>query len=222
MTAAAKSPKKSPPPRAAGKRPDPRARLLKIVHVARRELKLTDEVYRTILLQKGGAESAKNMSAAQLQKVIDCFKAQGFKITAKASPAKGAAAVKLADNAEARKARAMWLTLHAIGQVRDPSEAALLAYTRRMCKVDRLEWVKDMLPLIESLKAWLLRSLPGVVSPYLERPIAAWAAHMPALWQSNWEDCRSSLVFHLQSGHVQVLNNWLDLYDLIKLSEATQ
>jgi phage gp16-like protein len=199
-----------------------RARLLKIVHVGRRELNLSEEVYRTILYKKGGADSAKNMNAEQLQNVIDCFKGMGFKITAKTNPAKGAIPARLAADPESRKARAMWLTLHAIGQVRDPSETALQAYTRRLCKVDRLEWVQDPVPLIESLKAWLLRSLPDVVKGYLQRPVAAWAGHMPAIWHSEWERCRVNLMFHLREGHVQILNNWIALYKLIEEAEASK
>ncbi|MFN3494211.1 MAG: phage protein GemA/Gp16 family protein, partial [Hydrogenophaga sp.] len=112
-------------------------------------------------------------------------------------------------------ARAMWLTLHAIGQVRDPSEAALLAYTRRQCKVDRLEWVEDPIPLIESLKARLLRSLPEKVTPYLREPARDWAAHMDEVWHENWSRCVGHLRLGLERRNVQLLDEWVALWELV-------
>lgn len=206
-------------------RGDNRARLIKLVHVGRRELKLDEDFYRNILLTKGGARSAGDMNAAQLQNVVDEFKRLGFKVANKAKAGgvlmsngrrTGLASVKLAADDQSRKARAMWLTLHAIGQVRDPSEAALLAYAKRQCKVDRLEWVRDTVPLIESLKAWLLRSMPAVVWPYLKQPVEAWAGHMPPRWRENWSDAVDALRFVMERGNVQIVDQWVDLWELIQ------
>ena len=48
--------------------------------------------------------------------------------------------------------------------MRDPSESALLAYTRRVVHVDALEWsARDRWKLIEGLKDWAMRVLPGIV-----------------------------------------------------------
>lgn len=211
-------------PKAPAQRVDNRARLIKLVHVGRRELKLDEDLYRNILLTKGGANSAADMNAAQLQCVVDEFKRLGFKVANKAKVSgqvlvagrrTGIASVKLAADAQSRKARAMWLTLHAIGQVRDPSEAALLAYAKRQCKVDRLEWVRDTIPLLESLKAWLLRSMPAVVTPYLRQPVETWAGHMSPLWRENWNSAVSRLLIAMNKGNVQLVDEWVDLWDLI-------
>lgn len=211
-------------PKAPAQRVDNRARLIKLVHVGKRELKLDEDFYRNILLTKGGANSAAEMNAAQLQSVVDEFKRLGFKVANKAKPGgkvliagrrTGVATVTLAADAQSRKARAMWLTLHAIGQVRDPSEAALLAYAKRQCKVDRLEWVRDTTPLLESLKAWLLRSMPAVVRPYLQQPVEAWAGHMSPLWRENWSSAVSRLRIAINKGNVQLVDEWVDLWDLI-------
>lgn len=213
-------------PIAARQRGDNRSRLITLVHVARSQLRLTDEEYRTILREQGGAGSAGDMSAAQLQRVVDYFKKQGFKVATKAktAPAGGVMlasgrrtgmATVLAADQQSRKARAMWLTLHAIGQVRDPSEAALLAYAKRQCKVDRLEWVRDTVPLLESLKAWLLRSMPNQVLPYASRPVEEWAGHMPPMWRHNWDQAMRRMQAAKNEGHVQILDQWLDLWQLI-------
>jgi phage gp16-like protein len=211
-------------PKAPAQRLDNRARLIKLVHVGKRELKLDEDFYRNILLTKGGANSAGDMNAAQLQSVVDEFKRLGFKVANKAKPGgkvltagrrTGVATVTLAADAQSRKARAMWLTLHAIGQVRDPSEAALLAYAKRQCKVDRLEWVRDTIPLLESLKAWLLRSMPAVVTPYLRQPVETWAGHMSPLWRENWIRAVGNMRFAMERGNVQIVDEWVDLWDLI-------
>lgn len=210
-------------PTGPAQRGDNRARLIKLVHVARRDLKLDEDFYRNILLTKGGANSAGDMNAAQLQSVVDEFKRLGFKVANKAKSV-GTVVVRarrtgvttaLAADAQSRKARAMWLTLHAIGQVRDPSEAALLAYAKRQCKVDRLEWVQDTVPLLESLKAWLLRSMPDQVLPYARRPVEDWAGHMPPLWRHNWDQAMHRMQLARNKGHVQILDQWLDLWELI-------
>jgi hypothetical protein len=196
------------------------------VHVAKRELRLDDAGYRTILQTQGGAQSSAEMNVGQLQQVVAYMKRSGFKVTVKDSKAvsgpraAGTGRRILAGDAESRKARAMWLTLHAIGQVRDPSESALLAYTKRQCKVDRLEWVRDVLPLIESLKAWLLRSLPHLVEPYLTSPLESWAGHMAPAWRDAWAKAVRSLRDAQFKGNVQLVDKWLDLWELVGSARA--
>ncbi len=217
-------PRPSSAPRSMAQKGGDRARLIRLVHVARRDLQLAEPDYRAMLQAQGGADSSAAMSVAQLQRVVDFMKRQGFKVATKAKPAKVlvaarrtglATAVRLASDPQSRKARAMWLTLHAIGQVRDPSEAALLAYARRQCGVDRMEWAKDMVPLLEPLKAWILRSLPAVVKPYLQEPASVWAAHMGEVWHTNWNQAVQSLRYGIEEGHSQLVDQWVDLYQLV-------
>ncbi len=72
---------------------------------------------------------------------------------------------KLAQYPEARKIRALWLFLHQLGAVKDPSEAALATYVKRVTKVDALQWTDGHQTevLIETLKKWAMRYLPGQV-----------------------------------------------------------
>lgn len=196
-------------------RADQRARLIKLVHVGRRQLNLSDELYRTILLQQGGAESSGDMGVQQLQKVLDYFKKLGFKVTSPKGARTHSSRRILSQDDVDKKARAMWLTLHAIGQVRDPSEAALLAYVKRQTGVDRMEWMRDPIPVIESLKAWLLRTLPDQVKPYLQVKVETWAGHMRPTWRDSWDKAVRALRNKLELGRVQVLDQWLDLWELI-------
>jgi phage gp16-like protein len=202
---------------------DARSRLIVLLHVARRELRLDEASYRAILSAKTGKDSAADLSLPQLQAVLDYLKTTGFKVKSSkpAAARHNAPAQTLASDPESRKARAMWLTLHAIGEVRDPSEAALQAYARRQCKVDRLEWVKDPFPLIESLKSWCLRSLPAVVEPYLQRPVEEWAGHMRPTWRANWHQAVLRLKTGRGYGRVQLLDEWVDLWHLIQSTKET-
>lgn len=142
---------------------------IKLVHVAKRELGLDEPTYRAILFAQGGNESLSAMSIEGMNQVIDYFKAQGFKLR------KAAGDRKQAMGPDAKKVRALWLFLHELGAVRDPSEAALTAYVQRIAGVDDVEWMRGtrMVPsnpakryqeraelVIETLKKWAMRFLP--------------------------------------------------------------
>ena len=218
MTNAFRKPARKPaaPPAA-----DARARLIRLVHVARRDLGMDEPTYRSMLMAQTGLDSAAGLDEQQLKKVVDHLKRSGFKIkiSRPAAAKRGLVRTPLASDPESRKARAMWLMLHAIGQVRDPSEAALLAYAKRQCKVDRLEWVRDTLPLIESLKAWCLRSLPAVVEPYLQQPMSVWAAHMSSAFCINFVHAARALRLAQVKGNVQLLDEWVALWELTVLAK---
>jgi phage gp16-like protein len=214
-----------------------RARLIRLVHVARRELSLDDAAYRTILQAQGGAASSASMSVGQLQRVVDYMKRQGFKVSTKAKSAQpvrvlqksrrvgltwaAGEAVKLASDPESRKARALWLMLHDIGAVRDPSEAALLAYAQRQAGVERLEWVQDMKRIIEPLKAWALRSLPAFVLPFLQRDVTSWAGHMSPAWRENWRRAVEPLLSGAPISQAQKLHSLIGAWELISSAQKT-
>jgi len=49
------------------------------IHIAKKQLSLSDEEYRAILAGRGGADSAKDLDYAGRQRVLDYFKTRGFK-----------------------------------------------------------------------------------------------------------------------------------------------
>ena len=59
------------------------AQKLKLIHVGRRDLELTEDAYREILRHHGGVESAKDLDDDGFKRVIDCFRALGFWIKRK-------------------------------------------------------------------------------------------------------------------------------------------
>lgn len=143
------------------------------VQIARRDLGLDEDTYRAMLSRITGRASASDCTDAQLGVVLDELKAKGWKPKVvqggrKAPRGKPAAA----DKPVARKARAMWISLHQLGVVRDPSEAALEAFARRQLRVERLRWAvaSETNALIEALKGMADRAgwsqdLSGIPAP---------------------------------------------------------
>lgn len=146
------------------------------VQIAKRDLGMDDGTYRAMLERLTGRTSSTACSDQQLGVVLDELKAKGWKPKvvqggkirgrsgkvvidelAKAEPRAGRA---VASNPVAKKARALWISLHQLGEVRDPSESALEAFARRQLKVDRLQWANQSqgFRLIEALKAMAERA----------------------------------------------------------------
>lgn len=135
---------------------DDRLRLIKLIHVARRELCMDDDTYRLLLKgMKGldGATSTADLSVPNLYRVLEQLKQRGFKVrpSKKQRP--------LAADEQSKKIRALWLTLHGVGEVRDPSEEALAKFVLKMTGVQALQWLSSdqASRVIENLKKWQLR-----------------------------------------------------------------
>lgn len=130
------------------------------VQIARRELGIDEGAYRTLLQRVTGETSSTACTDAQLGRVLDELKAKGWKPKVVAGGRTGAVPVSngrrtMAQSPMAKKARALWISLHQLGVVRDPSEKALESFGRRQLKVDRLQWADEgqAYRLIEALKA---------------------------------------------------------------------
>lgn len=141
------------PARPARFAPDPRRRaMIAKLQIAKKELGLDDDDYRAILLRLTGKRSSSDCDEGQLAAVLDELKAKGWTPTvpgvSKARPA-------AADHPVAKKARALWISLHQLGVVRNASDAALEAFARRQLRVERLQWADQSLgyKLVEALKA---------------------------------------------------------------------
>lgn len=142
-----------------------RQRLIKLIHVAKRDIALDDDSYRAILQRIGKKTSAADLTVPELEKVLEHMKRSGFKVRSKAKPSRP-----LALDAESRKVRALWLFMHQLGVVQNPSEAALAAYVKRITGVDALQWSSgdQAASLIETLKKWAMRFLPAAVEQLVQ------------------------------------------------------
>ncbi|MFT4191668.1 MAG: regulatory protein GemA [Comamonas sp.] len=141
-----------------------------------------DEDYRRILRDQFHVSSSTELDMAGRDKLITWMKARGF-VVKRGPQGREAQNRPLAQDLQARKARALWLMLHELGQVHDPSEQALADFVRRQAKVDALQWARHgMLAVIEALKAWALRGgLPEAVERGLAELEPAALRELP--WQ---------------------------------------
>lgn len=151
-----------------------RTRLIRLVQVGRRALGLDEETYRELLTQQSGKRSAAELTLQELDKVLVAMKAAGFKPTAK-RPVKGAASQRLSPvsgalvrTGEIGVIRAVWITMHRHGLLRDGSETALNHYVERQTVrinngigVAEVAWLSDALAyrVLESLKNWHKREM---------------------------------------------------------------
>ncbi|HYE35478.1 regulatory protein GemA [Methylocaldum sp.] len=146
---------------------DDRARLIRLIHIGKGQLRLEDEVYREMLRSTTGLTSTTEMRVHQLEDVLARMKSLGFKV--RVPKAKGEQR-RLAHAPQDRKIRALWLALHEAGAVRDPSEAALNAWVKRETGIEALQWAdeKQAAKLIDKLKQWAKR-LEKPVNPQTDR-----------------------------------------------------
>lgn len=136
---------------------DPRLRLIKLIHVARRELQMDDDTYRLMLAGMkglGGATSTAKLTIANLQRVLEELKAKGFKVRPNGKEKRPAAA-----DPSSRKIRSLWLTLRDLGALRDASEQALVKFVQGQTGAPALQWLtaEQASQVIEEMKKWIAR-----------------------------------------------------------------
>jgi len=149
---------------------DNRQRLIRLIHVAKRDLQMDDDSYRAVLAKVVKKTSAADLTIPELERTLEHLKRCGFKERSKSKPGvskptKAKPSRPMAQDPEAKKIRALWLFLHELGAVQNPSEEALAAYVKRIAKVDALQWINGYQAetLIESMKKWAMRFLPDQV-----------------------------------------------------------
>jgi phage gp16-like protein len=89
-----------------------------------------------------------------LDHLMDLMKASGIKLSYN-KPTRP-----LADDAQSKKIRALWLEMYQMGIVKNPDESALCAFVNREAGVAALQWLKphQASQVIERLKQWKLRA----------------------------------------------------------------
>ncbi|HEA0252730.1 TPA: regulatory protein GemA [Salmonella enterica] len=138
-----------------------RAKTIKLIHVARRSLGLDDETYRSMLASVvPGKSSCRDMSDAQLNKVLETMKTRGFSPVSRPRPAVPAGI--------AGKIRAIWSVMHRQGFVTRNDDSAIDAYVKRITRhhnggegVARLVWLREEHAgvVLETLKKWHMRCM---------------------------------------------------------------
>lgn len=136
--------------------PDFKNRMLAKIHIAKKQLGMNDDDYRAVLERVTGKTSSKGLPLSKLNDVLNEMKNLGFKTT---TATKRIGTRKLADDPQAKKIRAMWITLRDMGELKDSSEAALLSFVKRMTGVSAFEWLdsKQADTIINALRGWIER-----------------------------------------------------------------
>lgn len=129
------------------------------INIARQQLGIAEDDYRQILFDETGELSLRKLDVIALEKVLARMVRLGFRALPKSGPKAGGKSP-AAQHPMARKARALWISLHQLGVVHNPSEQALDAFARRQLGCDRLVWARqsDAFKLIEALKAMAERN----------------------------------------------------------------
>jgi hypothetical protein len=137
----------------------PRNPLLAKIHIARKDLALTEDCYRALLARITGQETSKGLSRAQVDAVLAEFKRLGWQ--AKPGKGNGQRHRPASDKPEIRKVFALWGDMCRAGIPRTPTRAGLLAYVKRMTGVDDPEWLSpdQARTVTEGLKSWRAREL---------------------------------------------------------------
>lgn len=150
----------------------PKSWYIQLIHIAKNQLKMDNDLYRENLKAAVKKTSCADMSLSELVQVLEHFKKLGFKpkATKKLSPK---SSDKPGEKTMLDKLRQVWIVMHKQGFINDGSEQALenwaINQSKRLNKgapVAKLEWTSNQMryALVEQLKKWHVRLLKEVVT----------------------------------------------------------
>ncbi len=130
-------------------------RLNRRVHARARELGIDEQARRALQTRVTGKASCRDMSPAELRRVIAAMSGSG-----------GSDA--LPDSDLLPKLRALWISGWHLGVVRDRTDAGLAAWLRRQAGIDSATWATPahLVAAIEALRGWLHREAGVSWKPY--------------------------------------------------------
>ncbi|HGJ4212500.1 TPA: gp16 family protein [Salmonella enterica subsp. enterica serovar Poona] len=141
-----------------------RASLITLIHVAKKDLHLDTDTYRDALHAVVGKTSCRDMTLAELSRVLEMFKKRGFKVRSK--PQNRA----LKPATVTAKIRAIWRLMYAQGFLSSDNETALNGWVRKQTApqnggegVANYQWLEKEPALasdmLERLKCWHRREM---------------------------------------------------------------
>ena len=136
------------------------AKIRRAIFARCREEGIDDAARRDVQLRATGKASLKDMSPAEMEKVL---RALGGRIRREARTSD------LPANAHASKLRALWISAYWLGVVRDNRDGALAAWICRQTDIDAARWATPVqtAACIEALKDWMARDGGVDWSPYV-------------------------------------------------------
>lgn len=136
---------------------DPRRAALAKIHIAKKELAMTDDSYQALLQRLTGKESAQTLSLLDLEKLLAEFKRLGWRPKARKQKTEATEDWRMP---RIRLLKRLWLWLHQHGQVRDVSDRALLSFCQQHMQATQLLWADsaELNKCVETLKSWQRRT----------------------------------------------------------------
>lgn len=128
-------------------------RTLAAIHVAKKQLALEEDSYRDLMERIAGVRSARDLDEPGARRVMAEFERLGFVNDTK-KKRRGQD-----DRPLARKARALWISLHNLDEIEHGTDKALGAFATRVTGKLLLRFcdTKELNQVVEALKAWCQR-----------------------------------------------------------------
>lgn len=120
------------------------------IHVAKAQLALSEDSYRDVMHRVAGVRSSNDLDDAGARRLMTEFERLGF-VNATKKRRGGYDSRPLA-----RKAVAMWISLHNLDEIDNPDDRALAAFAKRITGKERLLFCDagELNQVVEGLKAW--------------------------------------------------------------------
>ena len=156
------------------------AKIRRAIFARCRETLLDDQARRDLQLRVTGKASLKDMSPAEMEKVL---RALGGRVRRESRTSD------LPNGPHTAKLRALWISAYWLGVVRDNRDGALAAWICRQTGIDAARWAtpQQTAACIEALKDWMTRDGGVEFTPYAQakgKPRHVPAARiLEALWR---------------------------------------
>jgi phage gp16-like protein len=127
------------------------------IHVAKKQLGLDEDTYRSKLRRITGKSSAKEMNEVERQQVLAVFRNDGF--TASPAARRGDGRKQLSGK-YAGKLQALWISAYNLGIVQNRDDVALVKFVERQTGIEHVRFLKnaaDARKVVEALKGWIAR-----------------------------------------------------------------
>lgn len=123
-----------------------------VIQIARKQLALEDDDYRSMLRREANVGSSSDLDDAGARRVMLWFENHGFRREAKPSTVGDRRPI-------VRKARALWISLYQLDEVTNRSDRALDAFARKTAGKETLRFCTngEAAKVVEALKAWAER-----------------------------------------------------------------
>lgn len=133
------------------------------IHIAKKDLGMSDDAYRAMLLAVAKVDSASKLDFQGQHAVLQRFKELGWKPKAKKVGVQSRKPRALSNKkSQGDKIRALWIEMADIGIIQNGSEDALRSYIKRMSKgqFEAPQFCDQQTAsrIIESLKQWKKRA----------------------------------------------------------------